>query len=80
MHVCFCVGTYMGRTYICAHAYTWSYKSLYIEKILLNTKKIEFSVSIMKTKETGSCRECEMVLEDPVLCILPAEESQLTFV
>lgn len=70
----------MGRTYIGAHASTYTYKSLYKKKILLSTKKIEFSVSIMKMKEKGTSRECKMVLADHVCCILPAEESQVTFI
>lgn len=70
----------MCRTYICACEYTYTYKSLYKEKILSNIKKIEFSVSIMKIKEKESSGECKMVLADHILCILPAEESELTFV
>lgn len=69
-----------ASTYIYALAYIYTYKSLGKEITLLNTKKIEFSVSMMKMKEKGSSRECEMVLAEHALCILPAEESQLTFV
>lgn len=64
----------------CTCVYIHIQISIYKKKILLSTKKIEFSVSIMKMKEKGTSRECKMVLADHVCCVLPAEESQVTFV